>query len=216
MAGSINGIQTAIRDRGPTLLLAAGLGLGAALVAAGTVDAASPPAPGQAASAAATDPAVAFMQRHQGIWRGVFRRYDADGKLVAELPSLIVSRVVVRDGRAQFHQTNRLRRPEAPEEAIDSFGDIRDGRVWFSNPRAEGWAMPVPGDATGRMGVLTLTYKDGSGLYMHEIVSLSDDGRSRSRVAQYLQDGRLVRRTQIDESKVTEDWAAYDPKKDKP
>jgi hypothetical protein len=55
-----------------------------------------------------------------------------------------------------------------------------------------------------------MDYKDGSGMYMHQIVSLSDDGRFRSRTAQYLVKGRIVRRTLIDEEKLTDDWRAYD------
>jgi hypothetical protein len=55
-----------------------------------------------------------------------------------------------------------------------------------------------------------MNYKDGSGMYVHEIVSVSSDGRYRARATQYLKEGRLVSRTLIDEEKITEDWAAYD------
>lgn len=163
-----------------------------------------------AAVAGAAEPAAEFFSRHEGVWKGTFLRFDAGGKLVAELPSEIITRVIEKNGAYQFHQTNKLRKADGTEDVIDSFGEIRDGRVWFSNPRVDGWSMPVAGDTAGRSAVLVLDYKDGSDLYMHEIVSLSDDGRHRSRMAQYLKDGRLVRRTLIDEQKVSDDWAAYD------
>lgn len=197
--------------RGRALLLSILLAGTAPFVIAAAADAKGTSA--TSITKATRDMGLAFISRHQGVWRGTFRRYDADGKLTAELPSEIITRVIVEGDEVRFHQTNRLRKPDGSEEVIDSHGDIRDGRVWFANPRVEGWSMPVAGDPNGRAGVLLLAFKDGSGLYMHEIVSLSDDARFRSRVAQYLKDGRLIRRTLIDEEKVSDDWAAEDARR---
>jgi hypothetical protein len=154
-----------------------------------------------------TPPAVA---RHQGVYRGVFRRYDAAGKLTAEFPSEIIARVIDRDGQQVFHQTNTYSPANAPRQVIDSHGEIRDGRIWFANERLEGWSMDIPGDATGRGAIIVMNYKDGSGTYVYEIVTRSADGKRRSRATQYFKNGVLERRTLIDEEKVTDDWRAYE------
>ena len=156
------------------------------------------------------------MTRRQGVWTGTFRRYDADGKLTAEFPSEIIARVITQDGKQVFHQTNIYRPPGAPVQTIQSFGEIRDGRVWFSNERLDGWSMDLPGDPSGRGAVIVMNYKDGSGLYVYEIVTSSEDGKYRSRATQYLKDGKIVRRTLIDEQKVSDDWRAYEAAQTRP
>ncbi len=157
-----------------------------------------------------TRKSMPHIAQQQGVWRGVFRRYDADGRLTAEFPSEITMRVMPKDGRLMYHQTNRYLPAGEPEEVLESYGEVRDGRVYFGNARLDAWKMDVPDDPSGRSAVILMQYKDGSGLYVHEIVSVSADGRHRARATQYLKDGRIVRRTLIDEDKVTDDWAAYD------
>jgi hypothetical protein len=160
--------------------------------------------------------APASAARHQGVWKGTFRRYDADGRLTAEFPSEIIARVEQRDGRQILRQTNRYSPAGAPEQVIESSGEIRDGRVWFENDRLSGWSMDIPADTTGRGAVIVMDYKDGSGQYVYEIVARSADGRRRSRATQYLKDGAIVRRTLIDEEKVTDDWRAYEAANPRP
>lgn len=150
------------------------------------------------------------IAEQQGVWRGMFRRYDANGRLAAEFPSEITMRVIVRGDKLDYHQTNHYFPKDQPEEIIESYGEVRDGRVYFGNARLDGWKMDVPDDPTQRSAVILMDYKDGSGLYAHEIVSVSADGRFRARATQYLKDGRIVRRTLIDEEKLTSDWAAYE------
>jgi hypothetical protein len=146
----------------------------------------------------------------QGVWRGIFRRYDADGVLTAEFPSEIVVRVQEDGATLRYRQTNIYRPAGAPQQRIESSGEVRDGRVWFSNDRLDGWSMDIPGDPTGRGAVLVMNYKDGSQQYVYEIITRSADGTRRSRATQYFQAGRLLRRTLIDEEKVTSDWRAWD------
>ena len=110
-------------------------------------------------------------------------------------------RVVPGDGQLRYHQTNVYRPASKPVEALENYGEIRDGKIHFGNARLDAWKMDVPGDTTGRSAVLLMEYKDGSDMYMHQIVSLSDDGRYRSRTAQYFVKGKIVRRTLIDEEK---------------
>lgn len=141
------------------------------------------------------------IAKQAGVWRGTFRRVESDGRLVEEFPAEIIMRVVPRDGQLRYHQTNVYRPASKPVEALENYGEIRDGKIHFGNARLDAWKMDVPGDTTGRSAVLLMEYKDGSDMYMHQIVSLSDDGRYRSRTAQYLVKGKIVRRTLIDEEK---------------
>ena len=55
-----------------------------------------------------------------------------------------------------------------------------------------------------------MEFIDGSGLSVHELVVTSADGLHRSRTAQYLREGRVVRRTLIDEQRRSGDWQAWD------
>ncbi len=148
--------------------------------------------------------------QNQGVWKGVFRRYDAEGKLTAEFPSEIIARIEDQGGKQLLRQTNRYSPPNAPQQVIESTGEVRDGRIWFENERLAGWSMNIPADTTGRGAVIVMDYKDGSGQYVYEIVAHSADGKRRSRATQYFKDGKIVRRTLIDEEKVTDDWRAYE------
>jgi hypothetical protein len=68
----------------------------------------------------------------------------------------------------------------------------------------------VEAPAGDRAAVLMMEFIDGSGLTVHELVVISADGQQRSRVAQYFRNGRVVRRTMIDEVKQSADWQAWD------
>lgn len=155
------------------------------------------------------------IAKQAGVWRGTFRRVEADGRLAEELPAEIIIRVIPGDGQLRYHQTNIYRPANKPVETLENYGEVRDGKIHFVNSRLDAWKMDVPGDTTGRSAVLLTDYKDSSGTYMHQIVSLSDDGRFRSRTAQYLVKGKIVRRTLIDEEKITDDWRAYDAATDR-
>jgi hypothetical protein len=148
--------------------------------------------------------------QNQGVWKGVFRRYDAEGKLTEEFASEIIARIEDKAGKQVLRQTNRYSPPNAPQQVIESTGEVREGRIWFENERLAGWSMNIPADTSGRGAVIVMDYKDGSGQYVYEIVAHSADGKRRSRATQYLKDGKIVRRTLIDEEKVTDDWRAYE------
>ena len=140
--------------------------------------------------------------RMEGTWEGAFRRYDANGVLNQTVASTVIVRFL-EDGNANdYSQTNITRAPGQPEQRIDSFGKWDIDRLRFSNARLDGWAKDVAEDPSGLMSIFSMTFKDGSGMTVSEVVSLSPDGRSRSRATQYLVGGKIVRRTLIDEVKV--------------
>ena len=43
-----------------------------------------------------------------------------------------------------------------------------------------------------------------------ELIQVSPDGRRRHRLFQSVRDGEVVRRTVIDEEKITDDWRAWE------
>jgi hypothetical protein len=144
-------------------------------------------------------PATARME---GTWQGTFRRYDGAGTLTQTLASTVIVRFL-EDGNAfDYSQTNITREGNGPEQRIESVGKWDVDRLRFSNSRLDGWAKDVAEDPTGLTSIFVMTFKDGSGMTVSEVVSLSPDGKSRSRATQYLVGGKIVRRTLIDEVKT--------------
>jgi hypothetical protein len=140
--------------------------------------------------------------RMEGTWTGLFRRYDAQGVLQDTLPSEITIRFLP-DGEAfDYAQVNVLRPVGKAEQRIESFGKWDVDRLRFVNQRLEGWAQDIAADPSGLSSVFMMTYKDGSGMSVSEIVTLAPDGKSRMRATQYMVGGKIVRRTLIDETKV--------------
>ena len=145
---------------------------------------------------------AATISRMQGVWKGSFRRYDAAGTLTETLPSEIHIRFST-DGKSTYQQTNSLTLSNGTVQKIESTG-VWDGRVLrFTNARIDGWFAEVEADPTGLNGVLFVAYKDGSGMTMSEIITVSADGNSRVRAAQFTTGGKLVRRTLIEETRTS-------------
>lgn len=153
-----------------------------------------------AVTAQALREALPVMARHEGVWRGTFRRYDADGVLMESFPTEITTRLRDDADGMVFHQTNRYFKDDDQIETIESFGFFDGERVRFDNPAVAGWAIDDPTDEADRSVLLHLAFKTGSGVYAYETVQISDDGQHRHRATQYYgPDGRLIRRTLIDE-----------------
>lgn len=141
-----------------------------------------------------------LIAQMSGTWTGMFRRYGPDGTLVEAVPSEV--RVVFGADGEDYRQTNITRRPGQLEERIESTGRWDGDRLRFSNPRIEGWFGPLQGDTTGLSSVLQMTFKGAAPMTMSEILTVSPDGTRRMRVAQYVSDGKVVRRTLIDETRT--------------
>lgn len=153
----------------------------------------------QLRSSTASDARARLTRQMGGTWTGIFRRYDAGGALVETLPSEI--RIAFdRDGQ-DYIQTNILRRPDGREERIETTGRWDGDRLRFSNARIEGWFGPLEGDTTGLASVLQMTFKGPQPMTMSELLTVSPDSKHRMRVAQYVRDGKIVRRTLIDEER---------------
>jgi ketosteroid isomerase-like protein len=153
-------------------------------------------------SAAETSARARMTSQMQGVWTGTFRRYDPQGVLVETLPSEIHVRFPEGGQPADYHQTNILKLADGKEQRLETYGKWDSDTLRFSSARVEGWFKALGDDASGLNSVLHMRFKDGSGLTVSEIITLSPDGKSRMRAAQYIVGGKIVRRTLIDESKI--------------
>lgn len=138
----------------------------------------------------------------QGVWTGTFRRYDPTGVLVETLPSEIHVRFPENGAPADYHQTNILKLADGKEQRLETYGQWDGDTLRFSSARVDGWFRALADDPSGLNSVLHMAFKDGSGLTVSEIITLSPDGKQRMRAAQYIAGGKIVRRTLIDESKL--------------
>lgn len=152
--------------------------------------------------------AMPLLAKHEGVWDGSYRHYDADGNKVDEHRSRLVCRFP-EHGEVPYHQTNHYTWDDGRTEVRDFPAVYRDGRVWFDNELIAGWAAEVGLDEFNRTVMLYWQRKGEPDLYLYEMIQLSDDGRSRSRVWQWIKAGRIHMRTLIDEEKVSDDCRGY-------
>lgn len=146
-----------------------------------------------------------LLARHEGVWDGRYRYYDANGEKVDEHRSRLVCRFPA-EGPHPYHQTNHYTWDDGRTEVRDFPATYRDGRVWFDNELIAGWAAEVGLDELDRTVMLYWERKGEPDLYLYEMIQLSDCGRFRSRTWQWIRAGRIHMRTLIDEEKVSDSW----------
>lgn len=147
-----------------------------------------------------------LLARHEGVWDGFYRYYDAVGDKVDEHKSRLLCRI--RDD-AGYHQTNLYRWADGRRDTRDFPAEIDGERLTFATD-IDGWAAAVDLDEHGRTMMLHWTRVDEPDMYLYEMIQISDDGSARARVWHWFREDRLFQRTLVDERKVSDDWAAYD------
>ncbi len=147
---------------------------------------------------------IPLTAKMEGVWEGTFRRVDPEGEIIETLPSRITVRLLPDGAAYDYHQINLLNPDSDEEQRIESHGKWDVDRLRFFNERLEGWAKAVAADEAGQTSVFLMEFKDGSGLTVSEVVSFRPgDPDARMRATQYMRDGQIVRRTLIDEIKVS-------------
>lgn len=149
-----------------------------------------------------------LLARHEGVWEGVYRYYDAEGNKTDEHVSRLLCRFP-ETGPA-YHQTNYYRWADGRSEVRDFPANIVNGRIAWDNELIIGWASDVALDDYKRTTMLNWTRTGEPDLYLYEMIQLSDDGQSRSRTWQWFKKDRLFQRTLIDEKFISADWKSYD------
>ena len=148
-----------------------------------------------------------LLARHEGVWDGAYIYLDAQGKKFDEHTSRLVCRFP--DGSdIDYDQTNYYRWPDGRTE-VRAFPAVAAGdRIVFVSDLIDGWAAAVPLDEAARTMMLHWVRKGEPGVYLYEMIQISDDGRFRSRVWHWFREGRLFQRTLVDEHKVSSNWRA--------
>jgi hypothetical protein len=150
--------------------------------------------------------AMPVLARHEGIWEGWYRYYDGSGNKIDEHRSRLICRFPA-DGPYAYHQTNHYEWPDGRRETRDFPAVYREGRIWWDNELIAGWAAEVALDEHKRTVMLHWVRKGEPGTYLYEMIQISDCGRFRQRVWQWIEAGRVRMRTLIDEERVAHDWA---------
>jgi hypothetical protein len=152
--------------------------------------------------------AMPLLARQEGIWEGWYRYYDAEGKQVDEHRSRLVCRLPL-EGPVPYHQSNHYFWADGRKEVREFPATYRDGRLRFDNDLITGWAAEVSLDEHQRTLMLHWVRKGEPDVYLYEMIQVSDCGRYRTRVWQWISGGRTRLRTLIDEEKVSDSWEGY-------
>lgn len=145
--------------------------------------------------------AMPTLARHEGTWEGQYRYFDADGILVDQHRSRLICRFP-DDGPYPYHQTNIYRWADGRAETRDFPATWRDGRLHWTAEGNHGWAVEVSEDPRGRTLMLYWSRPETPGSYLYEMIQISDCGRFRARMWQWIEDGQVRMRTLIDEQRV--------------
>lgn len=146
-----------------------------------------------------------LLVRHEGVWDGVYTYYNAAGEKVDEHKSRLLCRVK-DDSDTPYHQTNWYTWDDGRTDIRDFPASYRDKRVWWDNELIKGWAAEVGLDEKNRTVMLYWQRQGDPGLYLYEMIQLSDDGTKRCRTWHWIRNGQLETRTAIQEELVTRDW----------
>lgn len=143
--------------------------------------------------------AMPAMLRHRGTWEGIYRHVGRDGDLIDQ--HRMTTRCEFPDeGEFAYIQHNHLRWDDGRELRLVSQGVFRDGLLRWDTERCAGHGWET------REGVvmLTLDRKDEPGVRFVEMITLSDDGRTRARTWQWFRDGTPFKRTLCDEWRIAD------------
>lgn len=146
-----------------------------------------------------------LLARNEGIWEGWYRHFDIDGNQIDAHRSKLVCRIP-DDAQNIYHQTNHYTWEDGSTEIRDFKGEAFEDKLVFDNDLIKGWAAEVKLDENRRTMMLHWERVDEPGIYLYEMIQLSDCGKLRTRVWQWIKDGKTLKRTLIDERKVSDEW----------
>ncbi|MBK8066786.1 MAG: DUF3598 domain-containing protein [Rhodanobacteraceae bacterium] len=145
--------------------------------------------------------AMPTLARHAGTWEGQCRYYDAAGELVDEHQSRLICSFP-EDGPYPYLQTNVHRWADGRSETRVYPATCSNGRVHWDSAEISGWAAEVAADPDGLTLMLRWIPRAEPAVCVHEWVQLSACGRFRSRIGQWVEDGRVRLRMISDEERV--------------
>lgn len=134
---------------------------------------------------------------HEGVWDGVYRHIDAEGRLEDEHRARVVCEFPA-EGPVFYRQRIRFEWPDGRTREDVFEGVARDGALWYDTPTFRGRSW----ETEDGLVLLNLQRKDEPGAHFFEIICMGEGGRHRARTWHWFRDGRLYRRTLCDESRV--------------
>lgn len=146
-----------------------------------------------------------LLARHEGLWEGWYRYLDIDGNQTDAHRARLTCRIL-DDQPHIYHQTNHYTWDDGRTDIRDFKGHAEGSRLILDNDIIKGWSAEVPEDNHGRTMMLHWTRVGEPGIYLYEMIQLSDCGNHRARVWQWLKDGKTIQRTLIDETRISDDW----------
>ncbi len=148
---------------------------------------------------------MTICRRHIGIWRGRYRHFDPGGTEIDAHASEIIN-AFPADGPHAYVQTSRFLWSDGRREEHVFPGVLRDNRLHWATERLRGTAF-VNADAPDAL-FLRFERVDLPGISILEMIEIDAAAGERMRSWQWRADGRLVRRTLVDERRITRDTAA--------
>ncbi|MBB5079706.1 DUF3598 family protein [Nonomuraea endophytica] len=139
-----------------------------------------------------------LLARHEGEWEGTYTHLDADGNLIDRHRSHLTCTIV--DDKT-YHQVNRYTWDDGRTEELQFPGTyLGNGRCGFDTERIKGEFWELDASTIYLSWIYKAADED---LRLFELIVLSDDGKSKSRVWQWVKGGVCVKRTLIDERRVS-------------
>lgn len=137
--------------------------------------------------------AMPGMRAHEGVWTGLYRHLDGDGREVLRHRSRVVCEFP-QDGPFAYIQRNTFTHADGRVERARLDGRFRDGRLWWDEPTFSGSAW----ETQDGLILLHLDRHDLPGTVFWEII-LPPVNDLRSRTWHFVRDGVLIRRTLCEE-----------------
>jgi hypothetical protein len=151
-----------------------------------------------------------LLARHEGVWDGTYKYYNAAGILIDEHKSRLFCRFS-EDAKYPYHQTNYYTWDDGRQDIRDFPAEYHDKRIWWNNDLIIGSAWEVGEDHENRAMMLYWQRTGDPSLYLYEMIQISADGQNRCRTWHWIRNGLLETRTAIEEKFVTKDWRSLDP-----
>jgi hypothetical protein len=141
--------------------------------------------------------AMPSLAAHAGVWRGVYRHFDADGVLI-DRHDARVECVFPNAGPFAYVQYNHFTWADGRELRAELPGILRDGRLWWDVETFHGYSW----EAGDGIVLLNLQRKDEPGANFFEMITMGSTGAYRARTWHWFRDGRLYKRTLCDEQRI--------------
>lgn len=138
-----------------------------------------------------------LLAKHEGEWVGEYLTVDKDGKIIDRHRSHLSCKF--DHPEHAYSQTNRYMWDDGKQETHFFPATYSNKRIWFDTDRILGSAW----EADENTVLLQWERKDLPGMRLFEMIQLSPNGENRTRTWHWFQDNELLKRTLIQESRMS-------------